>query len=89
MSCNCDNLCRVDDGSGNKSRRLAISPLIMSRRILLAPFVLLVTTPPDPPPPLPVVPPLPLLLPLLLLLLATGGDRLADEGVVLVGCGAL
>ena len=53
MSCSCDSLCLVDEGRGRRSLRWAISELIMSRRILLAPLVDLVG------PPLPdvVVPP--------------------------------
>ncbi len=39
MSCSCESLCLVDEGSGSRSLRWAISVLIRSRRILLAPFV--------------------------------------------------
>lgn len=39
MSCSWESLCLVEDGNGNRSLRLAISPLIMSLLILLAPLV--------------------------------------------------
>ena len=39
MSWSCERRCRVEEGSGRRSRRCAISELIMSRRILDAPFV--------------------------------------------------
>ena len=39
MSWSCERRCRVEEGSGRRSRRCAISELIMSRRIFDAPFV--------------------------------------------------